>query len=974
MGRVGYSYARGHLQRAGLDLNVFEALLGCLDRYLFSGLWFYNWCCRRSLLITAKEPSNRTVRTCDVSGIVPGLIGSGLGEVFLEPLISTQDPRNMPLASQFLHGNTDESSELEVSSSTPPAQALSIRQVQGRSDDSSSSGPVRRQLRARSSSSPMPSRAQSASALTRRPSPASPAVVPGSSRLATPMFAGGVPGPSQTPQTEYQLHLHRDETLNVGVEQTLNVGVDPEQYARLQSEAVHAVSQARNEASQVRTQAEAVVQTVIGQAHSEVSQARTQASAASEQAQSVQSEAQIRIADLQSQNVRLAEMNRELSQQMQLQAEKLREQQEFSVTLHQQLVALQSHVNAAEPPEPSMPQPSPMTSSVQNGADPTLALQELARQVGSALSRIEQTVQVVLSPKAKKPTAKKKASVKAIAPSIASPIPAKASGSSGLSAASPIGFGLPPYACSRRDTSTGRSRPATPLLRSPPPAPPKSRPQLFDIGDENGPDEPDEGEDSEDEEGFEDDPIVPVVDDDHGDVRDYESSIYRYKDLKDLRLPQIPASTTDFRAYRNSLLTSVASIDGSGRSVLLRWLQKCLDPASSVTDTRQFQADNEGLPKLDAWISANLCDAKHLKGDAGSMPSGRALLSILSRRYRVDKVRGPLVTLQSLFDLEPESHSYQSLVAFKQRVEYVLNGLPEKQWPDPETMFSWVYSRLKACRLLSRTIDRVKDSKPGSKRRTFEYIWNGLEEVLAEVREDRNEQALKESLKESETKQKQQAEAKAAAAKASPGAPASKASANPKAKGQGKEKPPKAPTKATPGVPEADAQGGGKGANKDKGKGKGKGGGKGSKASPNKPPPPKDSPAEQSGQRPACFFYPKGTCTRGKDCPFEHVEAPKKAAPSKATPKVPAGVALLAAASTGASACNIPSSFERGFKATCRLLAAPLPDSQQRCQLPCPRLFTTRMTALPQQSADLTVQGGHTLLIGLLILGRGEAC
>ena len=71
------------------------------------------------------------------------------------------------------------------------------------------------------------------------------------------------------------------------------------------------------------------------------------------------------------------------------------------------------------------------------------------------------------------------------------------------------------------------------------------------------------------------------------------------------------------------------------------------------------------------------------------MPSGRALLSVLSRRYRVDKVRGPLVTLQSLFDLEPENYSYQSLVTFKQRVEYVLNGLPEKQWPDSETMFSW---------------------------------------------------------------------------------------------------------------------------------------------------------------------------------------------------------------------------------------------------------------------------------------------
>ena len=110
-------------------------------------------------------------------------------------------------------------------------------------------------------------------------------------------------------------------------------------------------------------------------------------------------------------------------------------------------------------------------------------------------------------------------------------------------------------------------------------------------------------------------------------------------------------------------------------------------PTSTITDARRYQADNEGLPQLDAWLSAHVCDAQHLKGElrlqaqsylerchaAGSMPSGRAFLSILSRRYRVDKVRGALVTLQSLFDLELESYSYQT------RVEYVLNGLPEKQ-------------------------------------------------------------------------------------------------------------------------------------------------------------------------------------------------------------------------------------------------------------------------------------------------------
>ena len=385
------------------------------------------------------------------------------------------------------------------------------------------------------------------------------------------------------------------------------------------------------------------------------------------------------------------------------------------------------------------------------------------------------------------------------------------------------------------------------------------------------------------------------------------------------------------------MLTQVASIDCSGKAILLKWLQKALDPSCSIGLIRQLQSDCEGLPRLDGWLSACISDAKHLKGEwglqaqsylerchsAGTMPSGRALPAILSRRYRVDKVRGPLVTLQSLFDLEPENYSYQSLVTFKQRVEYVRNGLPEKQWPDSETMFSWVYSRLKGCRMLSRTIDRVKDSKSGSKRRTFEYIWSGLEEVLAEVREDRNEQALRESLHE-DSKQKQKADAKGTPAKPTPAAPATKAGpkGNGKAKGQGNGKPPKAPSKAAPVVPDA-SSGGGEGANKGKGKGKGKGGGKDNKAKPPKPPATKDSSGVQSGQRPACFFYPKGTCTRGKDCPFEHVDTPKKAAPSKAAPKVPAGVAMLAAASTGASACHVPSSFVRGFWATCRLITAP---------------------------------------------------
>ena len=85
--------------------------------------------------------------------------------------------------------------------------------------------------------------------------------------------------------------------------------------------------------------------------------------------------------------------------------------------------------------------------------------------------------------------------------------------------------------------------------------------------------------------------------------------------------------------------------------------------------------------------------------------------------------------------------------------------------------------------MLSRTIDRVKDYKSGSKRRTFEYIWSGLQEVLIEVREDRNEQVLRESLHE-DSKQTQKIDAKASLAKITPAAPATKV--DPKGNGKAK--------------------------------------------------------------------------------------------------------------------------------------------------------------------------------------------
>ena len=104
------------------------------------------------------------------------------------------------------------------------------------------------------------------------------------------------------------------------------------------------------------------------------------------------------------------------------------EQQGFSQSLRQQLIALQAHVQAAEAPNHNGTDQR-KTAEACSAPSAIDALQVLAGEVGGTMKRTEQAIEVALSPKAKatKQIAKAKATVKAIAPSIALPIPAKAS-------------------------------------------------------------------------------------------------------------------------------------------------------------------------------------------------------------------------------------------------------------------------------------------------------------------------------------------------------------------------------------------------------------------------------------------------------------------------------------------------------------------------------------------------------------------
>ena len=411
-------------------------------------------------------------------------------------------------------------------------------------------------------------------------------------------------------------------------------------------------------------------------------------------------------------------------------------------------------------------------------------------------------------------------------------------------------------------------------------------------------------EEGEEEEEFEPDP--EVEDPEEG----FEESTYHIKDLRELKLPSLPTSAAGYRAWKNSVLTQFASIDKSGAARILRWLKAALNPDVTDRQLAMFQDSSEGLPRLDSWFAAQVADTKHLKGEfgvsaqayverahsLGILPSGRALLAMLSRRFRVDKVRGATVSQQTLLAIPLEGYSQQNLQTFREHVKFCLNGFAPKSWPSEFTMFSWLYAKLKHCRLLSRAIDKVKDAKAGSTKRTFSWLWTQLVELLDELREGANEASIRDALIKPKVK----------------GTPAPKKDDVPKSE------PPTPANPAPPSKPKKE----GNGAKGKEGKGKGDNKGKGKAGNPKqpsgKPKAPgggkgKDTKGEGKGngktQTPKatvpCLFFPKGTCNRGENCPFSHEVSNTKAPATKAQ-----GASAAAKSSAAAVALMLPTTAQ----------------------------------------------------------------
>ena len=98
----------------------------------------------------------------------------------------------------------------------------------------------------------------------------------------------------------------------------------------------------------------------------------------------------------------------------------------------------------------------------------------------------------------------------------------------------------------------------------------------------------------------------------------------------------------------------------------------------------------------------------------GKSPKGRYMIWLLAQQFRLDLQRGANLTEQSLLELDIENFSYNGLKSFVEKIEFVLNSIPLDHQPSERTKFTWLFGRVKRCKMIQRHVDRIKDASPTS--------------------------------------------------------------------------------------------------------------------------------------------------------------------------------------------------------------------------------------------------------------------
>ena len=233
-----------------------------------------------------------------------------------------------------------------------------------------------------------------------------------------------------------------------------------------------------------------------------------------------------------------------------------------------------------------------------------------------------------------------------------------------------------------------------------------------------------------------------------------EDTVYSRRDLQNFTVAPLPNNATEFESWANGLSVDLGALDKSSAGYLTRWIQLPLNPRGDSKDVvNQFHTNSQGLYLLDRFLGARLCTQtcqEHAKfglqfrtyirhcRDHGISPQGRAMISMIALRFRLDRARGNTVTSMVLVNLQLASFKASDVRVFVEKTRLCFAALPQNEMPTQSFLYHWIHEKFRRCPWLATKMERIQDSPPNSRRRTFAYIWHAVSNHLVNMHEDEN--------------------------------------------------------------------------------------------------------------------------------------------------------------------------------------------------------------------------------------------
>ena len=121
---------------------------------------------------------------------------------------------------------------------------------------------------------------------------------------------------------------------------------------------------------------------------------------------------------------------------------------------------------------------------------------------------------------------------------------------------------------------------------------------------------------------------------------------------------------------------------------------------------------------------------------------GAACWRAIFRHFQLERDRIGMLAERNLLSTRLAGASLQDLEDFRDKYLYVLTTIPDADLPKPSTMFNHLIDELDKCPALKQKVEKARESRPGSHRRTTEWLWNGVDIALELHQQKINRQEL----------------------------------------------------------------------------------------------------------------------------------------------------------------------------------------------------------------------------------------